>query len=309
MLEVREIAKSYGSVEALRGVDLEIAPGEILGLLGPNGAGKTTLISIVAGLRDPDRGTVRIGGYDVAEHPFEAREHLGLAPQSLGVYLQLSARANLRYFGRLAGLSGDELKAGVDEVADALALADLLDRPALELSGGEQRRLHTAMAMLHHPPLLLLDEPTAGVDVHTRSRLLDMIKRLADRGIAVCYTTHYLHEVEELGASVAILEDGSIIAQGRVRELVRSHGQTMVEMRFDGAVPAGVAAMGTIDGDDAVLRIRAPEPATAITEAFTALGPSADRVRSVELMQPSLESVYLSLTGRRFELESNGKEQ
>src|SRR5215218_8626812 len=177
LLEIRSLAKSYGDVCALEDVDLDLAEGEILGLLGPNGAGKTTLISIVAGLWAPDRGTVRVGGIDVRSDPTGARALMGIAPQDLGVYLPLTVRNNLRFFGRMVGLRGRDLTGRVEEVADALELTGLFDRKAQQLSGGEQRRLHTAMALLHRAPLLLLDEPTAGVDVATRNRLLDLVRR------------------------------------------------------------------------------------------------------------------------------------
>jgi ABC-2 type transport system ATP-binding protein len=299
MLEVRGVRKSYGDVRALQGVDMDISPGEVMGLLGPNGAGKSTLMSIVAGLIEPDAGSVRIGGIDVREDPLAARRPLGIAPQEIGVYLQLSVGRNLRFFGRLAGLRRAALASRIEEVAAALDLTALMDRPAHALSGGEKRRLHTAMAMLHRPALLLLDEPTAGVDVHTRGHLLDFIKRLAGEGTAICYATHYLHEVESLGASVAILEEGSIIAHGQVDELVAASGGSFVELVFEGPVPVQMRSMADIH--DGVARIQAADAGFAITRALGSIGTAADRVRSVEIMQPSLESAYLSITGRRFE--------
>jgi ABC-2 type transport system ATP-binding protein len=300
LLEIRSLAKSYGDVCALENVDLNLAEGEILGLLGPNGAGKTTLISIIAGLRAPDRGTVRVGGVDVGADPMAARRQMGIAPQDLGVYLPLTVRNNLRFFGRMVGLRGRELEGRVEEVADALELTGLLDRKAQQLSGGEQRRLHTAMALLHRAPLLLLDEPTAGVDVATRNRLLDLVRRLAAEGASVCYTTHYLHEVEALDASVAILDHGRIVAHGDTRELVASSGGAVVEIRVEGDIPLGLASLGDVEHEESAVRIRAPDPAVALTRAVAAMGEDSARIRSVEFVQPSLESVYLSITGRRF---------
>lgn len=285
-------------------VDLDVDAGEVVGLLGPNGAGKTTLVSCLAGLRHPDGGTVVVNGVDVQEHPVEARRAMGIAPQDLGIYLQLTVRENLRFFSKMCGVPRRELDSRIEEVAEALGLAGLFDRRALDLSGGEKRRLHTAMALLHRPPLLLLDEPTAGVDVHTRSRLLEVIRGLAGEGTAICYATHYLHEIERLDASVVILERGKVIARGTSRDLIAKSGGAMVEIKLEGGLPSELASLGETDGESATLRVRTAEPGLETTRLLTSLGQAADRIRSLEIVQPSLESVYLDLTGRRFEVES-----
>ena len=303
MLRVEGLRKSYGRQVALDGVDLDIEPGEIVGLLGPNGAGKTTLVSIVAGLRNADAGTVHVGGIPVAERPFEARRLLGLAPQELGVYPVLSARDNLRFFGELAELAPPLLARRIDEVAEALDLTELLDRPVRTFSGGEKRRIHTALAMLHRPPLLLLDEPTTGVDVATRAHLLDAVRALAaEDGTAICYSTHYLPEVEALGASVAILDRGRVVARGALAELVRAHGRCLVELSFDGEPPE----LDGAERDGSFLRLPADDPAADAARALGALGPASSRLRSIELVRPSLESVFLAVTGRRYESEVAG---
>src|SRR5262249_31994579 len=178
MLAIAGLKKAYGSVVALQGVDLEIAEGEIVGLLGPNGAGKTTLVSIVVGLRHADAGAVCVKGIDALRYPEKVRPFLGLVPQDLGVYPPLTVRANLRFFGELAGLRGKPLQLRIDEIAHALNLEKLLTRKAGELSGGQKRRLHTAMALLGRPRLLFLDEPTAGADVETRMAILAVVKQL-----------------------------------------------------------------------------------------------------------------------------------
>lgn len=299
-LEVEGISKAYGETQALDNVSLAIAPGEVLGLLGANGAGKTTLISIVTGLVIPDEGNVRVAGVDVQRAATAARRLMGAAPQNLSIYLQLSVRKNLLFFGRLLGLRRGQLHTRIEELVAAFDLEDVVDRRTQELSGGQQRRVHTAIAMMRQVPLLLLDEPTAGVDVHTRERLLGLIKELASQGVAICYTTHYLPEIESLNASVAILEQGSLIARGRVDELIAASSTTVVEVRFDRAVPAGLSALGTVDETEAILRIHEQNSSEALRRALTALADVAEQVRSVELVQPSLESVYLSMTGRRF---------
>jgi ABC-2 type transport system ATP-binding protein len=300
VLAIHGLRKSYNEVAALRGVDLDIAAGEICGLLGPNGAGKTTLVSIVAGLRRADAGTVTVGAVDALRDPFAARRSLGLAPQDLGVYPTVRVRDNLVCFGELSDLRGPELRERVDWVSELFELTPFMDRLVRTLSGGEKRRLHTAMAVLHRPPLLLLDEATTGVDVRTRGRVLDAVRQLAaEDGTAICYSTHYLNEVELLGASVAIIEQGQVIARGPLDELVRIHGTAAVELTFDGEPPA-LELDRRIEIDDVMLRVYGDDPAADAAAILGRLGPHADRLRAIELVAPSLESVFLALTGRRY---------
>lgn len=298
MLALRGIAKSYEGRAVLRAVDLDIPAGEICALLGPNGAGKTTCVSIIAGLRRPDAGTVEVGGVDVVRHPGAARLLLGLAPQDLGLYPVATVRENLHVFGALAGLRKQALADRIKQVAEALDLADLLPRYVRVLSGGQKRRVHTAIALLHRPRLLLLDEPTVGADVETRAALLEVVRGLASDGAAVCYTSHYLGEIEALDATVAVLERGSIIARGTVADLTRDHAPPMVELTFDGEPPPVDFGVPTTR-DGSVVRLTTPEPAAAAASAITALGAQASLLRSVELLRPGLESAYLALTGRR----------
>lgn len=300
MLHVRGVRKSFGDVLALDGVDLEVGPGEICGLLGPNGAGKTTLVSIVAGLLRPDAGEVSVDGVDVVARPQAARRRLGIAPQETGVYPTVRVRDNLEFFGRLAGLRNRALADRVEDVAHALELTELLDRPPRTLSGGEKRRVHTALAMMHKPPLLLLDEPTTGVDVRTRSRLLDTVRRIsAADGTAVCYSTHYLAEVEALDATVAIIDAGRMIARGSVTDLVARHATSVLELTFRAQPPTGVQDFDAeLVGD--VLRVRTDAPASDLPAVLARLGDATDRLTGVEIVRPSLESAFLALTGRRF---------
>jgi ABC-2 type transport system ATP-binding protein len=306
MLELRDVSKSYNGVPALSKVNLDIAPGEILGLLGPNGAGKTTLISLTAGLLAPSGGEIRIGGLDLQTNLLQARRLLGVAPQELGIYLQLTVSQNLRFFARLAGLRRHQITERLETVADALDLRELLHRRAQDLSGGEKRRLHTAAALLHGAKLLLLDEPTAGVDVDTRNHLLGYIRSLAAEGTAVCYATHYLHEVEALDASVAILEGGRVTNRGTVAELIATFDEAVVEITFESTVPPGMATHGRVDDEENILRIRARDPATALSNALASLGDAANRIQAIEVVKPSLESAYLAMTGRRFDPKTQG---
>ncbi len=298
-LMVEGLEKSYGSTVALAGVSLRVEPGTILGLLGPNGAGKTSLVSIVAGLRSADAGRVEVCGIDVLRTPQAARRLIGIAPQETGVYLSLSVRDNLRFFAGLTGLSRTQIALRINEVADALGLTALLDRRASQLSGGERRRLHTAIALLHRPALVLLDEPTTGADVVTRAQILDLVRGLADEGSAVVYSTHYLHEIETLEADVAFIDRGRIVARGSASELVREHGASALELKFVGAVPAAARVDGSVV-DGTTVRIPAPDPAAAAAQLLPALGAEARSLSSIEILRPNLESVYLSVTGRRY---------
>lgn len=303
MLHVADLRKSYGDHVALNGVDLDVEAGEICGVLGPNGAGKTTLVSVICGLISADAGTVTVGPFDALANNDQARDLIGLAPQETGVYPSLSVRDNLRFAGQLVGLWGAELGRRIDEVAEAFEMVDLLDRRAHGMSGGEQRRLHTAMAILHRPPLLLLDEPTTGVDVGSRVRLLRTIKNLAGEwGSAVCYSTHYLPEVEALDATVAIIDEGRVIARGGSEDLIAAHATSAIELRFEGEAPETLASLPCRRSGE-VLLVETPHPAAELSAVMGALGGHSHRLRAVELLQPNLETLFLALTGRRYEAD------
>jgi ABC-2 type transport system ATP-binding protein len=298
-LDVDSVVKRYGDRVALDGVSLTVAPGEVCGLLGPNGAGKTTLVSIVAGLRDADSGRVSVAGVDMATGGREARAQVGLAAQETGIYPTVTVRDNLVLFADLAGYRNPQRDERVEEVAETLELTELLPRLARHLSGGEKRRLHTAMALLHRPRVLLLDEPTTGVDVSTRARLLAAVTALAARdGTAVVYSTHYLPEIEDLGASVAILDRGRFLARGSLEDLITAHGSGGLEITFDGDAPHLTAHGLEVDGS--TLRLTTEQPGIAMADIIGQLGNDADRVVSVDVKRPSLESVFTALTGRRY---------
>jgi ABC-type multidrug transport system ATPase subunit len=305
-LAVEQVRKRYGTVEALAGVDLEVGAGEVVGLLGPNGAGKTTLVSVVTGLRRLDAGSVTVAGIDVGREPARARAAMGVAPQETGVYDVLTVRENLAFFGELCGLRRRAAAARVEALAESLLLGPLLDRTAGALSGGQRRRLHTAIALVGRPALLLLDEPTVGADVATRSALLDVVLDLAHEGCAVVYSTHYLPEVEALDASVAMLLAGKVIARGPVPELVAQYGVAVAELRFDGAAPECALEGVEVSRGDDVLRLTARDPAAAAAAVIARLGADAARLTGVDLLRPSLDSVFLALTGRRYGSEGAG---
>ncbi|QIS03539.1 ATP-binding cassette domain-containing protein [Nocardia brasiliensis] len=299
MLEISGLSKSYGKKQVLTGVDLVVRPGEIVGLLGPNGAGKTTTASIVAGLTPADAGTVRIDEIDLAAEPRRARRKLGFAPQELGVYPTLTARENLTFFGRLMGVGRRELPGRIDEVAARLGITPFLATRAHQLSGGQQRRLHTAMALLHEPDVLWLDEPTVGADVSARQDLLDEVRNLADRGAAVVYATHYLPELEVLGARVVVLHQGRILAQGSAAELIERHAQAAVSLEFATEVPASLggflAAPGAEVLDARRLVIPTSTPGQLLAQLFTTLDTDTEQLLAAEIQHPDLENAYLAI--------------
>lgn len=222
ILVARGVTKSYGTVQALRGVTLEVLEGEILGLLGPNGAGKTTFLSICAGLKRADSGTLTIAGREVSRQPRLAKGIVGFAPQEVGLYLTFTGRQNLSFFARIQGVNKKDLDDEVAQVAARFHLTELLDRKCGELSGGERRRLHAAVAVVGRPRLLLLDEPTAGVDVLTRDAVLESVRELAKSGSSVIYTTHYMEEAERLCDRLAVINSGEVLAVGEPSALLES---------------------------------------------------------------------------------------
>jgi len=298
MLDVRGLSKAYGLRQALHAVDLEVAAGEIAALLGRNGAGKTTLVSIVAGLRSADSGRVVIGGVDALADPRRARANLGLAPQETGVYPTLSCRDNLRLFTGLAGMGRKESRVAIDDLAELLGLTELLDRRAKEMSGGERRRLHTAIALVGHPSLVLLDEPTVGADVQTRSQLLRVVRDLALEGAAVVYSTHYFPEVAELDASVAILECGRVLARGSINKVVAQHAVGTVELVFAGHTPdlTQLFPRNAVTTSGPRVQIKTNDTAAVTGTVLANLDTRAVNLCGLSASQPSLESAFRQLT-------------
>jgi ABC-2 type transport system ATP-binding protein len=303
MLELAAISKRYGAVAALTDVDLRVQPGEIVGLVGPNGAGKTTLLSIAVGLRRADSGRVRVDDLDPSRDS-RARGRLGFAPQATGVYPSLTVADNLRLYGRLAGLKRQALEERIEETAEALDLLDLLSRKAETLSGGERRRVHVAGAVVPRPPLVILDEATAGVDVDARRLLTGFVHRLALDGTAVLYSTHYLQEVDRDDVRLVILDGGRVIADGAVGQMLEEHGHSAVELSFEGPPPAVVLPrLVTRKGNS--LFVRSDSPAETLAVVLKAIGPEANRLTGVEITRPSLEGVFAELTGHRFDTPAN----
>ena len=290
-LDAQGIHKSYGTHEVLRGVDLLVEPGQILGLLGRNGAGKSTLITILCGLRRADSGTANICGHRPASA--DAARLIGYAPQELGIYPDLSVAQNLAAFGELNGLGRRESASRAGEVMELLGLTEKRGQRASHLSGGQQRRLHAGMAIMHRPHLVFMDEPTVGADVEARSQILRAVRQLADDGAAVVYTSHYLAEFEELGSDIAILNEGRIVASGTLEEIVSHHARAEVTLEFDRPIPS-------IDGwsaDDRRLQLIGDEadPGSRIGEALASSALQGARLTDVRIMQASLHNAYLQI--------------
>jgi ABC-2 type transport system ATP-binding protein len=272
MLEVTGLSKRYGDVQALDGFDLTARPGEIVGLVGHNGAGKSTFVEIVSGLIRADSGTALIGG----EEPAAARRRIGVSPQNIALYPPITVREHLKLFGGLSGLRRRALTDATDELTAALRLTEFLDRPAGVLSGGQQRRTQAAVAMIHRPDLLLLDEPTAGADPETRQALLDTVKLRAADGAAVVYTTHYLTELTELGATIAVAKRGRVVARGTSAQLLEG---------LPGEVRVVLA-----DGKE--LHESTTDPTAALMRL---LNEARQPVVSVDVRKPDLDDLYRSL--------------
>jgi ABC-2 type transport system ATP-binding protein len=303
VIEVEDVWKHYGPVAALAGVSLAVGPGELFGLLGPNGAGKTTLMSILAGLIDPDRGTVRLFGKPFTTAERDLRRRVGLATQDLAVYPELTARENLTFFGKLYGLAGAELSERVSEMLDAVGLTDRADDRAGTFSGGMKRRLNLAVAVVHRPQVLLLDEPTTGVDPQSRNHIFERVKALNAAGLTVVYTSHYMEEVQTLCTRIAILDDGELRACDTLPNLLRMF-DTVARVRLPSVPPsladrvAGLPGVKKVRVSDGSLEVVAADLAPVMPKLLATCAEIGAVPTALDMEQPTLERVFLHLTGR-----------
>jgi len=304
VLEAEHLARRFGDRVAVADLSVQIAPGGIYGLLGPNGAGKTTAIRMMCGLLRRDGGSVLVGGEPVSARSTTAKHWIGFVPQDVALYPDLSAAENLRFFGRLYGLRGDLLD---QRVMDVLELIDLADRGrdrVESFSGGMKRRLNIGAALLHRPRLLVLDEPTVGVDPQSRHSLLDSVGRFRAEGMAVLYTTHYMEEAERVCDRVGIIDHGRLIAEGTRRELVAQvAGQDRIDLVASGDLAALAAGCRSIDGitgssiGEGEVHLLARDGHQLVPRVFEAAERVKVAVKSVEIVEPDLEAVFLHLTG------------
>jgi ABC-2 type transport system ATP-binding protein len=305
VLRATGLRKAYGDLVAVGGVSVHIAPGETYGLLGPNGAGKTTAISMIAGLLEPDAGEVVVDGRQVTTRTVQARAAIGLVPQELAVYPDLTGRENLDFFGKLYGLSGKALSARVDEVLAVIGLTERAGDLTSEFSGGMQRRLNIGVGLLHRPRLLILDEPTVGVDPQSRNAILESVEHLAGEGMAVLYTTHYMEEAERLCDRIGILDQGQVKAEGTRRELVALVGERdRISLAAPGALDAAAEAARRLDGVESVsaragaIDVVADDASSLLPRLLAEVSAAGAQVGGVEVAQPDLEAVFLHLTGK-----------
>ncbi len=305
VLRCDDLRKRFGQIEAVRAVSFEIASGETYGLLGPNGAGKTTTISMACGLLAPDGGTVLIDGAELTTRSIEPRSAIGYVPQDLAIYQDLTAEENLHFFARLYGLSSADAKRRTDEVLGVIGLRERADEPTKGYSGGMQRRLNIGIGLLHRPKLLILDEPTVGVDPQSRNAILESIEQLSAEGMAVLYTTHYMEEAERLCDRIGIIDLGELKAEGTRHDLVALVGQhDRVTLEGTGDLQAAASACDALDAvraasaKDGGIALIVDEARTVLPELLSTAARAGLTVSSVEVDEPDLEAVFLHLTGK-----------
>ena len=304
MIEVEHLRKQFGDFTAVKEVTFTARAGEIFGLLGPNGAGKTTTIGCISSLLSPTAGHIRVMGHDVVRDGIAARRSIGVVPQEIALYDDLSARENLSYWGGAQGLRGAQLRGRINDVLELTGLLDRAKEPIKNFSGGMKRRLNFACGIVHQPKVLLLDEPTVGVDPQSRVRLLELVREQARNGACVLYTTHYMEEAESLCDLLAIIDHGNIIAQGTLVELRALLAERDL-LRLTGIFRPEAAreALARLDGveivqaDEKQLALSVSDASHRLPSIFAAID-GAGEVRGTTLTQPNLESLFIKLTGK-----------
>jgi ABC-2 type transport system ATP-binding protein len=304
-IQVQDLHKSFGEVQAVRGVSFDVQQGEIFSLLGPNGAGKTTTISMLATLLRPDQGDALIMGHSILKDPMAVKAALGFVPQEIALYEDLSAKENLVFWGKMYGLRGAALHKRVDEVLDTIGLSDRAGGRVAKFSGGMKRRVNIGVALLHKPQVIYMDEPTVGIDPQSRRNILDSVVSLKNGGMTVLYTTHYMEEAQELSDHIAIMDHGELIACGTHEELVKIVGEMD---RISLAVSAesrelltsweAIPGVGQVYSENGTLTVLAEDSNQALPRLFDAAAAQGVRITSVDIQEPNLETVFLHLTGR-----------
>lgn len=297
-LEIKSLTKQYGSKTALQDVTLTVKAGSCFGLLGPNGAGKSTTMKILTGILEQDNGTAKLLGKDIRQQADAIRREVGYVPQDITLYDTLSAYQNLVFFGEMYGVKGNELKTRIDEVLEDVGLADRAKDAVKTFSGGMKRRINIAAALLHQPKIVILDEPTVGIDPQSRNHIFEMIRKLKKDGVTIIYSTHYMEEVETLCDDVAIIDHGKVIVQGSLDQLIDEYAikAVYVELEKSAEPPKLPQATKTYaQGRGWVIETDKLLPAMqTISQSMLEQGVA---VKALEIMRPSLESVFLKLTG------------
>jgi len=304
-IEVQNLHKAFGDLKAVDGVSFEVQGGEIFSLLGPNGAGKTTTISMLSCLLRPDEGDAVILGHSIRKDPMGVKSVLGVVPQEIALYEDLSARENLTFWGKMYGLRGAALKARVNEVLEIIGLTDRAKEFIKKYSGGMKRRVNIGIALLHKPQVIYMDEPTAGIDPQSRRSILDSVLKLKNEGMTVLYTTHYMEEAQELSDHIAIMDQGKMIASGTHEELVKIVGETdriSVTINVESArvIEAWRSVKGVkqVSADDGMLTVLADDSNRVLPRLFETAATTGIRITSVAIQEPNLETVFLHLTGK-----------
>ncbi len=305
IIEVDGLVKRYGDVAAVDGVSFTVEEGEIFGLLGPNGAGKTTTISMLSCLIDPTEGNATVAGKSIRTDTLGVKQALGVVPQDVALYPTLTALENLRFWAEMYGLKGDELK---KRVAEVLAVAGLEDRAKERIetySGGMKRRINIAAGMMHRPKILVMDEPTVGIDPQSRNHILQTVRELNDDGMTIVYTSHYMEEVEELCERVGIIDHGKLIALGTKDELRKLVGdEDVIDLQVDRVPAIAVERLAEIEGvvranaGDGGIEVLSRDAGHVLAPVLATLADAGVHVRDVHVREPNLESVFLHLTGK-----------
>ena len=307
ILEVHDLVKKYGDFTAVNGVSFDIQEGEIFSLLGPNGAGKTTIISMLSTLYVPSGGDATIGGHSIRKDPMAVRNMIGVVPQELALYDDLTARENLVFWGQMYNLSGKGLKSRVDEILEQIGLTGKAKDRVKTYSGGMKRRVNIGVGLLHKPNLLFMDEPTVGIDPQSRRAILDTVKSLNQQGMTLLYTTHYMEEAQELSNRVGIIDHGDLIALGTQKELTRQVGETetlILHLNQNDSPEALAAALAGLEGvlqantTDNQVTIITPEVEDVLAAVVGKANERGIKIRSIDIREPNLEAVFLHLTGR-----------
>jgi len=307
ILEVQNLVKNYGDFQAVKGVSFNIQEGEIFSLLGPNGAGKTTTISMLSTLYEPTSGDATIAGHSVKKNPMGVRNAIGVVPQDLALYEDLSAKENLIFWGQMYNLSGKSLNSRVDEVLEQIGLTDKAKNKVKTFSGGMKRRVNIGVGLLHKPQLLFMDEPTVGIDPQSRRAILDTVKDLNKQGMTVLYTTHYMEEAEELSNRVGIIDHGELIAIGTQKELTRQVGETETLILHVGEnedpsalIPSLKEIKNVLDANviGNEISVVTPSAKDVLASVVTKANERGIKIHSIDIREPNLEAVFLHLTGR-----------